>query len=175
MELNDAHKARNERVLRIPRCDGHVTLKQALAQYDRIRSQSQRRRQVVHPLLHEQLQAYGACQSAIVVHRSEDDRMTFATELRAAQIPNVLVQFDRQERTEGVSARLGTLIWTKRASEGWAEEVSSLAGARWPFAVFRPTSNLLFGCPSHDEPRDFVKAADALTDLLKESELSADS
>lgn len=175
MELNDAHKARNERVLRIPRCDGHVTLEQALAQYDRIRSQSQRRRQMVHPLLHGQLQTYGACQSAIVVHRSEDDRLTFATELRAAQIPNVLVPFEQKEPTEGLLTRLGTLIWTKRASEGWAEEVSSLAGARWPFAVFRPTSSLLFGCPSHDEPRDFVMAADALTNLLKESELSADS
>jgi hypothetical protein len=175
MELNDAHKARNERVLRIPRCDGHVTLEQASAQYDRMRRQSQRRRQMVHPLLHGQLLTYGACQSAIVVHRSEDDRMTFATELGAAQIPNVLVQLDQNEPTEGLSTRLGTLIWTKKASQGWAEEVSSLAGARWPFAVFRPTSSLLFGCPSHDKPRDFVQAADALTNLLKESELSADS
>ena len=175
MELNDAHKARNERVLRIPRCNGHVTLEQAKAQYDRIRSQSQRRRQMVHPLLHEQLQTYGACQSAIVVHRSEEDRLTLATELRAAQIPNVLFQLAQNEPTKGLSTLLGTLIWTKRASEGWAEEVSSLVGARWPFAVFRPVSSLVVGCPLHGEPQVFTHAADALTNLLKDSELCADS
>lgn len=130
---------------------------------------------MVHPLLNEQLQTYSACQSAIVVHRSEDDRLTFAAELRAAKIPNILVQFDRKEPTDTVSTGLGTLIWTKSASCRWAEEVLSLAGTRRPFAVFRSSSSLLYGCPSHDEPREFVLAADALNNLLNDSERSAAS
>lgn len=127
-------------------------------EHGKVGAQDGRPNVMSQPVLPAFLESQGARHSALVLTRSEVERVSLCL-----QLCDLGQQFALIDKRQG--GHLGVLLWTPDVLKPWLDFVERVTKQRFAFAVFGDNSNLVFDCVTSPEPQRFDSSWEALKAL----------